>query len=249
MNIKDKIFDLIKDFSVSFYLAEFERVRKSKFSWNWSAFLFGPVWLAYRKMPGYCVVSVILLCLVVFGIYDPFILKIQCKNFLASPMLYVFFAVILIYMTMHGIFGNSLYFRWLRKKRHIRGSQPIAPIFASICLLFYVDAFGGALWLRHYRMTHNHCSGILTEINALLGGFASWIFVITVFSVLRGMYEAMASRKGKFVTFCRENAAKIIAIKPSIVRWFAPAIFFAFSAYHICCNYIGYFQIFLEKIS
>ncbi|MCR4556005.1 MAG: hypothetical protein K5766_04320, partial [Alphaproteobacteria bacterium] len=95
----------------------------------------------------------------------------------------------------------------------------------------------------------NHCSGILTEINALLGGFASWIFVITVFAVLRKIYEAITSRKGKFVTLSRENAVEIIAIKPSIVRWFAPAIFFAFSAYHICCNYIGYFQIFLEKIS
>lgn len=209
--------------------------------------MFGPVWLAYRKMPGYCVVSVILLCLVVFGIYDPFILKIQCKNFLASPMLYVFFAVILIYMTMHGIFGNSLYFRWLRKKRHIRGSQPIAPIFASICLLFYVDAFGGALWLRHYRMIHNHCSGILTEINALLGGFASWIFVITVFSVLRKIYEAITSRKGKFVTFSRENAAEIIAIKPSIVRWFAPAIFLLFPLITYAVTISGIFKFFWKK--
>ena len=249
MAIKDKIFNFIRGVFVSYYLKELEKVEKKKFSWNWSAFLFGPAWLAYRKMPAYSFISFILLNFIVFGIYDPLMLRVHCRDLLNSPMLYVFLATMLIYMVIHGALGNRLYFRYLKKKKHLETSQPVAPIFGSLSLFFYIDSFEGALWLRCYHMTHNYCSGIFTEIFALLGVFKDWIFVIIIFVILRSAYNVIVRCKRKFVTFNHEIAEKIIKIKPSIVWWLIPTTLIYFLIFYACYSYVRYFKIFLEKIS
>ena len=199
MKIKDKIVSFIRNFSVKYYLKEFKKVEQKQFSWNWSAFLFGPAWLAYRKMPGYCLVSALIMIAIILGIYDPLILSVDCKDFMSSPRLYVFLMVMLIYTVLHGIFGNSLYLKYLKKKK--RSSQPVAPIFGSLCLFYYINCFQGVLWLRHYRMTHGYCSSILTEIWAIFGEISSWIFIIFITILLYKAYEFVTARCDKPIEF------------------------------------------------
>ncbi len=217
MKIQDKITNFVKNLSVNYYLEEFKKVEQKQFSWNWSAFLFGPAWFAYRKMPKYCLVSIIIVIAIILGFYYPFILRVHCKDFLTSPMLYEFLAILLVYMIIHGILGNPLYYNHLQNNKQIEISLPVAPIFGSLCLFYYIDCFQGALWLRHYHMTHNYCSSTLTEAWALLGEISSWVFMTCIVKAFYSGYIWMVNHKTDLVPFNSKSLEKIISkIKSSI---------------------------------
>ena len=246
MKIKDKIVSFIKNFSVKYYLEEFKKVEQKQFSWNLSAFLFGSAWLAYRKMPEYCLVSALVMIVIILGIYDPLILSVDCKDFMSSPRLYIFLMVMLLYMMLHGILGNSLYLKYLKKKK--RSSQPVAPIFGSLCLFYYINCFQGVLWLRHYRMTHCYCSSILTEIWAIFGEISSWIFAIFITIIFYKAYEFVIAHRDRPIEFNTENAAEILSVKLSIVWWSIPAIPILGVCYLSISEYTIYLRTFLQKI-
>lgn len=42
------------------YCARWESAGRKGISWNWAAFCFGPGWMAYRKMHGFCAVFLVL---------------------------------------------------------------------------------------------------------------------------------------------------------------------------------------------
>ncbi len=70
--------------------------RFMRFSWNWAAFLFGFVWLAYRKMYGYALLLFMLFALCVM----PSVLYAYCLNY--SDTLSVWFCNTLAALPFHG---------------------------------------------------------------------------------------------------------------------------------------------------
>lgn len=85
-------------------------------SWNWAAFFFGMAWLWYRKMYAYFFV----LAFVLF--FTELIIKYRSP--LSEFEEFVGEAIVLfvVNILICGIFGNSIYFRFLRTKymNHVR---------------------------------------------------------------------------------------------------------------------------------
>lgn len=70
--------EIIKDFvqkNSDYYLAKWRLLssKNSKISWNWSAFLFGVMWLGYRKMYLYSFIFVLLTIFTIIPILGLFI--------------------------------------------------------------------------------------------------------------------------------------------------------------------------------
>ena len=167
---------------------------------------------------------------------------------MSSPRLYIFLMIMLIYVMLHGILGNSLYLRYLKKKKRIKSSLSVAPISGSLCLFYYINCFHGSLWLRHYRMTHGHCSSILTEMWAIFGEISSWIFAIFIMMIFYKVYEFVIAHYDKPIEFNTESAAKILSIKSSIVWWSIPTVLILGLCYSSISEYTTYLHIFLQKI-
>ncbi|MBR1734311.1 MAG: DUF2628 domain-containing protein [Alphaproteobacteria bacterium] len=88
-----------------YYLDAFERLDAvGKNTWNWSAFFFGPCWLAYRKMHAYSFLAFLFTYLSFWTAFIPFFFWIPFGGF---P---------LILHILLGIFGNALYYRIVKKR-------------------------------------------------------------------------------------------------------------------------------------
>ncbi len=71
-------------------------------SWNWAAFFFGPLWLAYRKMYAYVTFFVLINLLLSFIVYYLW----SRTMWISGPLIMVLF----------GLYGDSLYINFARKK-------------------------------------------------------------------------------------------------------------------------------------
>lgn len=106
--------------NVDTYLEKFKRMHNndSRISWNWCAFLFCVIWLAYRKLYKAFILIVLLTFLLTVGVGVAFI-PLYMRGF--NPYEHtgivfgVSFAVGLIPMLISGMFGNLWYRRKLDK--------------------------------------------------------------------------------------------------------------------------------------
>lgn len=103
------------------YVKAFKRLDETgKHTWNWAAFFFGELWMAYRKMYLYTffvsVIDLIFSLCVSFYVYGNFSSFYLLRN--DHPNL--FFSIILCYWLISGVFtgyfGNALYYRTIKKK-------------------------------------------------------------------------------------------------------------------------------------
>jgi len=95
--------------------------KKVAVTWNWTAFLFAYVWMAYRKMYAWAVYSVVIILLYFTGLfllsfllsYLPF----SVREFLAYTILpFLVLIGFALPAIAFGIAGNYVYFRFVRKK-------------------------------------------------------------------------------------------------------------------------------------
>ena len=92
--------ELLIGLNVDYYISRFNDMNRlgKKSSWNWSAFLVAPLWLAYRKMYGY-------------GVW--FLAGILLLSLLNSQAAYYLTTIMYI---LFGIFGNYVYLCFIEKK-------------------------------------------------------------------------------------------------------------------------------------
>lgn len=95
--------------------------------WNWSAFCFGPAWLAYRK--AYGVALAVILAEYVISFVIGCIMGVACAYLFKSGPLPIWLMIflanllsLLVFMPLRGLFGNSLYF-WDLRRRATAGSE------------------------------------------------------------------------------------------------------------------------------
>ncbi|MDM7273552.1 DUF2628 domain-containing protein [Sulfurihydrogenibium azorense] len=91
--------------NADYYIAKWEELgEENKISWNWSAFFFGLLWFAYRKMYphafGFIVFSLILQYIQIVMKTHPLVIGIT--NILISIFI--------------GMFGNYLYYQYAKSK-------------------------------------------------------------------------------------------------------------------------------------
>lgn len=89
-----------------YYIEKWVEIEKqhTKTSWNWGAFLFGLLWMLYRKMYFYTLIAVSILCGI--GIMESFIGITDVFDALLS----------FIFCLLFGMFGNYLYRRYTENK-------------------------------------------------------------------------------------------------------------------------------------
>ncbi|MBB5174251.1 DUF2628 domain-containing protein [Texcoconibacillus texcoconensis] len=101
--------------------------------WNWSAFLFAPVWFGYRHMygwaTGYFLVSLLILLLVSFWPWLQFI-------GVPGPESTVLVSIIghLAIHALVGIFGNAIYFRHIQRRIQLEHENKEKELQAAIPL-------------------------------------------------------------------------------------------------------------------
>ncbi|MBY0462907.1 MAG: DUF2628 domain-containing protein [Alphaproteobacteria bacterium] len=111
-----------------------------KSSWNWSAALFGALWLAYRKMyliafTAFLISSLLTFSLIIALIFITYGYKIS--EALGFYILLFWVIELLGSFVFFGLYGNFLYFSHLKKKTN--NNQHINP------RLFNVDKF--SVWI------------------------------------------------------------------------------------------------------
>lgn len=85
-----------KEMRIKYYLREFEKIDNGKITWNWSACLFLPYWLIYRKIySGIWKLIVLFLCIILFCI--------ALTKVVPEPI--VLFSGMLIFLISSGIYG------------------------------------------------------------------------------------------------------------------------------------------------
>lgn len=110
-------------------------------SWNWAAFFFGTVWLWYRKMYAYFFASASFLC----------VIELLIKYRLASEysklegFVYRFAGFFIFNILIFGIFGNAMYFRFLRTKYinhvHCLGTNHwLVTLIATLAIGYYFNS-------------------------------------------------------------------------------------------------------------
>ena len=89
-----------------YYIEKWTEIEKrhTKTSWNWGAFLFGLLWMLYRKMYFYTLIAVSILCGI--GIIESFLGIGDVFDVILS----------FIFCLLFGIFGNYLYHRYTENK-------------------------------------------------------------------------------------------------------------------------------------
>ena len=221
--IKYKISNFIENLSVAYYLTEFEKIQKKQLSWNWSAFLFGPIWLVYRKMFLQGLASSIIMSLIFCCFYIPLIMSTNCKDILTSSLFYITIFTFLFFMTLHGILGNRLYYQHIKKQKFLitKAYQPISPFIASICLTTLLRCINGPLWLRYYMMHNQYRYSPLTALNALFGDIFFLISIIISVIIIDTIYSLICKRifVKKITTFNKANTISILTIKNSAFLW------------------------------
>lgn len=99
------------------YQARWQAMHDKGFSWNWSAFCFGPGWLAYRKMPLPCA------ALLIFVMFETSLEQIA--NVPGS----VTFAIYLLMAIGFGVSGDRIYHSHVQSSISLissRGGNPAA---------------------------------------------------------------------------------------------------------------------------
>ena len=87
------------------YLLEWERLTIGHLSWNWYAFFFGEIWMAYRKM--YFFVLTLQMVLIALTVFVQFVLAKSVGEALVNVGGYIFYRLIIsIYL---GAQGNRIY--------------------------------------------------------------------------------------------------------------------------------------------
>lgn len=123
LTIDERTYYYLKIFS------DFKQLKK-KISWNWSAALFGFLWLAYRRMYLYTVVYLLIFYIGYKFLRLQLIMKLmQLNPDLSAENIFKIFQYsnyikyILLFL-LPGLFGNFLYYSFL-KKRISKNKTPI----------------------------------------------------------------------------------------------------------------------------
>lgn len=96
-------------------LADFSKNLKSKISWNWSAALFGFLWMAYRRMYFFTILYILLIDFVFDFI--PTSINLLSKNPLPIEFYtYKFYFEYILMFFLNGLFANRLYFHFIHQK-------------------------------------------------------------------------------------------------------------------------------------
>ena len=98
--------------NASYYLEAWEVARlKKSHSWNWASFIFGEIWLSYRKM--YFHVITIQMLVIAVAVFVQFVLAKSVGEALVDVVGYVFIRLfIAIYL---GAYGNAIYGEFVRQ--------------------------------------------------------------------------------------------------------------------------------------
>jgi len=88
-----------------YYFNEWDRLDSGVLSWNWYAFFFGEIWMAYRKM--YFYVLTLQMLLIAVAVFVQFVLAKSVGEALVNVVGYVLYrSIIAIYL---GLKGNGIY--------------------------------------------------------------------------------------------------------------------------------------------
>jgi len=105
-DIKEEELTWFIDNNSNFYLSKWEGMKDSAFklSWNWASFLAALLWLTYRKMYLYSLITILILFAI--GVIE---------GILGVPTGIDFGITLLIWVSF-GFVGNYLYYRYAKRK-------------------------------------------------------------------------------------------------------------------------------------
>lgn len=122
-------------------------------SWNWSAFLFGFVWMAYRKMYVEAIVFVILYCAMIMPMYlwSTILMAQGDTSMQTMAMQYGFYFLDFAYMMLlPGLIGNKIYF-WKLKRKYARQDYQVTSALSvphtTVFLMLLLAALGACYML------------------------------------------------------------------------------------------------------
>jgi len=170
-----------------YYVKAFKRLNETgKNTWNWAAFLFGPAWMLYRKMYLYGTIFYM-----IFGTIQNVVVST------GSVFLAFFFSLGI--RILYGYFGNSLYYRIVKKRirqgYHLLDRYSPTSISAVVPILGLLVCF--ADWIscdsqlktkfedkidektiRAYLNSARENPFIVKVVNGILWVFIAWCFLV-----------------------------------------------------------------------
>lgn len=137
LNMSAKTYYYLKIFS------NFHNELKYRIKWNWSAALFGVLWLTYRKMYTYAVGLFILEIFSSFFVH--FLLKMNGVETSKIMLNIITLAVVLLRCLLLGLYGNQLYIHFISQnisknkisKKNVSGFS----VFVAIILILASGVF------------------------------------------------------------------------------------------------------------